>query len=50
MRPAKFRNSEAGQSSEERHAFGDDADLTLHFDWMLLHIKSENFNSSRAGR
>ena len=40
----------SSEPSEERHAFGDDADLPLHLHRMRRQIESENFNSSCAGR
>jgi len=40
----------AGEASEERHPFGDDSDLTLHFHWILLQVKAEDFDAARAGR
>ncbi len=50
MRPAKFRNSDPGQPSEQRHTFGDDADLPFDLDGMRGQIESENFNTPGAGR
>src|SRR5436309_3039565 len=43
----KLRSS---QTTEQRHAFRDNADLALHFDGILLQIESQDFNPPRTGR
>ena len=39
-----------GQATEQRHAFGDDADLPLHLNRIFLQIKAEDFDSPGAWR
>ena len=49
MRPAKFRNSDPVSAPEQRHAFGNDADLAFNFNRMRGEIDAENFDASGAG-
>src|SRR3984957_17363765 len=44
----KIQILRAGQPSEEGHAFGDDADLALHFDGVGGEIEAEDFDASRG--
>ena len=40
----------AGQTAEQRHAFGHDTDLAFHFDRMSVEIEAEDFDASGTGR
>jgi len=39
----------SGEATEESHAFGNDADLALHFDRVRGEIEAENFDASSGG-